>query len=805
MDSNQLKDLINKLQEPGELDPATRDKLVNILRDNELQSSGSSLQQALSEIGKHGIEGETWKEIMLNCFSKIGTGLQADRISYYEYTVHSTSGKSGFELKVHWQSESSEAVLDQVSKSRFLEKSRFAALANFVTSFEPFQSVYEEQKMGTLKKLMKDQDVRSLLFIPVKKGDSLYGIVRFDDCNNQRTWTEYELSLLQVVVYQLRNLLDRRDMDHQQQNVYRQARIGTWQMNLDDDTYHWSPMTKEIFELEEGTVPTKEFVWSTFYDEDSRKELIKSVERARITGEPYDLEIPVITAQDNLKWIRDTGQAQFRNGKCVRLFGIVQDITNRKQAEFESEKNKKILEAITRQTDVAVWVRDDNGKIIFVNNQWKHIFGLDNKRVVGLTLNDLFGDSIADEMIESDRKVIKKQKQVVFEEHISTASGQRYFMVNKFPLEGASGLKNAVGGIGTDITQIKETEEKLHQAEQKLREIIEHSTNLFYTHDLNHKLTYLSPQSIDFLGYPPKEAKKRWTEFVTDHPANEKGFGHTQRAIDTGKAQPPFELQLKKGDGDVIWVEVNEAPIVKDGKTISIAGSLTDITDRKEAQEKTRSSLREKETLLAEIHHRVKNNLAVVASLMQLQAMESESEELKEQLLESVLRIKSMAGIHEHLYKTEDFSRLDFAHNLKALVEEVIHTMQYSASINLNFNSDDVYLSVNQAIPCSLIVNEVITNIIKHGFKGRDQGTIWVELKCEGEEHTCESISLDIRDNGIGFPKDFEPKTTGTLGMELIKTLSEQLFGTYWFESLPTGASFHLKFDKKNNSSQLSS
>ena len=456
-------------------------------------------------------------------------------------------------------------------------------------------------------------------------------------------------------------------------------------------------------------MPDADLAADITYDDDTKDLFLKAVERAQITGEPYDLEVKIKTAKGNVKWVRDTGRAEFKNGKCIRLYGIVQDIHKRKTAEHESEKNKRLLEAITQQTEVAVWVRDDAGNILFVNKQWKSIFGLGSVNVIGKSLHDFFNESEANEMISSDRSVVSRNKQVIFEEFIGTATGPRHYMVNKFPLHGISGLENAVGGIGTDITEIKQTEARLLQTKQKLREIIEHSTNLFYTHDVNHTLTYLSPQSIDFLGYPPEEAKCRWTKFVTDHPKNEKGFEATQRAIVTGKAQGPFELQLRRGDGEIIWVEVNEAPVVKNGKTVSVAGSLTNITKRKRAQNKIRESLREKETLLAEIHHRVKNNLAVVASLMQLQAMESESSDVQGELLESVLRIKSMASIHEHLYKTEDFSNLDFAHNLEMLVGEVIDTMQFSSDISLIFDCDDVRLSVNKAIPCSLIVNEVVT------------------------------------------------------------------------------------------------
>lgn len=140
------------------------------------------------------------------------------------------------------------------------------------------------------------------------------------------------------------------------------------------------------------------------------------------------------------------------------------------------------------------------------------------------------------------------------------------------------------------VTESIEKKERLRQSEIDFRKIIEHSTNLFYTHDTDHVLTYLSPQIMDILGYKPEEAMIRWTELVTDHPVNIKGIETTQRAIETGETQPPYELQLKHKSGDLVWVEAREAPVVEDGKTVAITGSLTVITDQKQAQNKLRES-----------------------------------------------------------------------------------------------------------------------------------------------------------------------------------------------------------------------
>ena len=130
----------------------------------------------------------------------------------------------------------------------------------------------------------------------------------------------------------------------------------------------------------------------------------------------------------------------------------------------------------------------------------------------------------------------------------------------------------------------------LCEAERTLREIIEHSTNLFYMHTADHVLTYVSPQSRQYFDCEPEEALVRWTDFITDHPVNRAAIERTQRAIDTGERQPAYEVECISRTGRKIWVEVNETPIVKDGKTIAVVGSLTDITERKHAEEELRRS-----------------------------------------------------------------------------------------------------------------------------------------------------------------------------------------------------------------------
>jgi len=146
-------------------------------------------------------------------------------------------------------------------------------------------------------------------------------------------------------------------------------------------------------------------------------------------------------------------------------------------------------------------------------------------------------------------------------------------------------LRKQVRDLEAALAASRNTIEALREGEEQLRVIVEHSTNLFYLHTPDHVLKYVSPQSRKFFDCEPKEALVRWTEFLTDDPGNARGVLATQAAIDTGMAQPPYELELRGPKGRTIRVEVHEAPVVKNGKTLAIVGALTDITERKRAEE----------------------------------------------------------------------------------------------------------------------------------------------------------------------------------------------------------------------------
>jgi two-component sensor histidine kinase len=213
-----------------------------------------------------------------------------------------------------------------------------------------------------------------------------------------------------------------------------------------------------------------------------------------------------------------------------------------------------------------------------------------------------------------------------------------------------------------------------------------------------------------------------------------------------------------------------------------------EITERAQAEAKIKASLKEKEILLQEIHHRVKNNLQVISSLLNLQSQGIQDEKTLEVFQESQNRIRSMALIHEKLYRSSDLARVDFAEYIRNLASFLIRSYK-SRAVRLDLQAADIYLSIDDAVPCGLIVNELISNALKHAFVDGREGEICVMM----QQLADRQVRLVVRDNGVGLPKDVDYMNTGSLGLQLVTMLVEQLDGTIEIRN-NVGAEFEILF-----------
>jgi PAS domain S-box-containing protein len=286
---------------------------------------------------------------------------------------------------------------------------------------------------------------------------------------------------------------------------------------------------------------------------------------------------------------------------------------------------------------------------------------------------------------------------------------------------------------------------------------------------------YVSPQIESLLGYSQREwvaDPVLWYDRL--HPDDRRKLDEEfARGCATGG---PFRADCRflTRDDKVVWVH-GEARLIKDarGVPLLLQGVAFDITDTKRAEEVARASLREKETLLKEVHHRVKNNLQVTSSLLRLQADGIEDQAARMALRQSQDRIRSMALVHELLYRSKDLSRIDLGEYVRDLMRQLVraHSVERSG-VRVDTRLTPVLLPIDVAVPCGLILNEVVTNALDHAFPGGRPGTITIELSAgDGVDE------LVVRDDGVGLPPDFDPGTGSSLGLRLIRALTEQIDG----------------------------
>jgi len=266
-------------------------------------------------------------------------------------------------------------------------------------------------------------------------------------------------------------------------------------------------------------------------------------------------------------------------GRMIQTYCVFSNLT-----ELNTQRRK--YEELVEKAGVAIVMDDLDGNIVYYNDMLTSMFGYAAEEIGGRPFWDLIHPEDREYARDMHtRRLAGEDVPARYEFRGIKKDGATLFLEVDVSIvmedEKAAGTRSYFW----DQTGRKRSEKKTRELEQQFRNILENSTNLFYSHTTDHQITFLSPQVEQILGYTVEEAMVKWTEFATDHPKNEVGFRLTMKAIETGERQPAYELQLRRRDGNEIWVEVNEFPLVEDGRTTSIIGSLNDITERKRAEE----------------------------------------------------------------------------------------------------------------------------------------------------------------------------------------------------------------------------
>jgi PAS domain S-box-containing protein len=335
-----------------------------------------------------------------------------------------------------------------------------------------------------------------------------------------------------------------------------------------------------------------------------------------------------------------------------------------------------------------------------------------------------------------------------------------------------------------NITEQKKANEALTQSEKRFRHLSEATFEAIAVHR-DGVLLHANEQFYEMCGYEPEELVGRNVIPLTVAPESMEIVTQNIQSASTA----PYDAIGMKKDGTHYPIEIRVKETEYDGKAVRMV-AIRDITERKRAEERINASLKEKEVLLSEIHHRVKNNLQTIVSLLNMSSMQADTQEARDLLREARAKVFTMALIHTQLYQEKQFNQIDMGKHVRQLINHLGQTyIEKEKTIRAVVEASDVRLSINQAIPCGLVLNELVSNAFKHAFEDKHDGRIQVSLRYIDTD----MVGIKVKDDGIGIPEDVDIGKPKTLGLELVHALVKQLMGVVQF-SRDNGTEVNIQF-----------
>lgn len=448
----------------------------------------------------------------------------------------------------------------------------------------------------------------------------------------------------------------------------------------------------------------------------------------------------------------------------------------------------KIAQSILENIKEPVYVRDLEKNLLYINpaseklTRWSLAEALDKKCF------EVFGDDkmTCKDMCPVERSILHREHIFHHEGQLKTKNGDiRKMQVSISPLIEEETVAGAIV-VMEDITKLREIEQtniktlislekEIWERKQVERALTESEERLesFYQGTFEGIIIVEDGKIVDINKQVARLLKFEYGELI--------GMDIERLVADEDKEvfqsrvqldyEKPYEIKIVRKDGTVIQVEAQGRKITYNGCPARVK-VIRDVTERKKAEEFITASLKEKETLLQEIHHRVKNNMSVISSLLSVQAQKSNDIHIKEILQDSRARVQAMSTIHEMLYQSENLSSIKMQPYLLRLGRMVLQNYGIHSQPELKIETDDVVLEVKQASPLGLIVNEFLSNTLKYAFPDGEKGHIRITLQKNKKQ-----TKLEYADNGIGIPNDFDWQNSKSLGLQLVKLLCEEQLG----------------------------
>ena len=502
---------------------------------------------------------------------------------------------------------------------------------------------------------------------------------------------------------------------------------------------------------------------------------------------------------------------------------ILYAVLKRKERMMEEEVNRfAISRTVLEKLSALVYLKDRQGCYLYVNPAFEKTFQVNSDQWKKKTAVDLFPGSFGEKNLENDLEIVRSGRSAQFEEQAVDSQGEvHHYLSAKFPLFAGKGELVGVGGISYDITDQKRTEEELRMREERLRlllairsmdekslkevadAVLEAATKLTDSPigylallDEGEKVLTMhawSSQAMDSCAVPeptrifPLESTGLWGEAVRQRrPIITNDYAAStplKRGLPEGHIPLTRHMNVPLFDGERIVALLGVGNKKRDYLDIDIIhlelllGEMMVVTRSSQGKENLRLALREKELLLRELHHRVKNNLQVVSSLLNLQASRIESKEVKSLFNTARNRITAMSLLQEQLYRSQDFSGVKLKEYVQTLMSFLFRSyLKGEHGVVLQLDVSETTVTLEEAMPLGLILNEVVSNSLVHALKGRSEGRIAVRIEECGEE-----LRMEVEDDGVGLGPSFDKNASEGLGLQLVSSLAGQLLGSFEF------------------------
>jgi PAS domain S-box-containing protein len=452
-------------------------------------------------------------------------------------------------------------------------------------------------------------------------------------------------------------------------------------------------------------------------------------------------------------------------------------------ADLRQDRFRDVLEGSPDAISIFESVRDELQNVVDFRLTYANAFASALARVplqemIGRRVADLFPQLRFAGVLDKCAKAIRSNRPVEFEIESDRTQAER-FQCRIIP------LTDGVALTARDVTERRRAED----AHSRLKAIVESTDDAVIGVSLEGIIETWNTAAEQLFGYLPEEViGQRMSLLVPTDLLDEQA-----QIVEAARSGPVkhYETRRRRKDGTLVDISLAVSPIRDaNGQLIGVSSIARDITEGKMA-ERMMASLKEKEVLLKEVHHRVKNNLQVISSLLNLQAKHVVDRKALEMFKESQNRVRSIALFHERLYQSKDLAHVEAAEYLKNLIDNLLATYGARPSaVDLRIEPDDVLFGVDVAIPVGLVVNELISNALKHAFPEGKRGRVRVLLHREGQD----SYTLQVSDDGIGFPPGLDFRSAPSLGLQLVCTLTEQLGGTIELNST-NGTTFKVTFE----------